>query len=308
MVSNTLTKKSFMKQFIPIYLLMLPGILLLLIFNYIPMGGIFIAFKDVSPFEGLKGMFTAPWVGFANFTKFFNSYYFWNLLGNTLSISVKKLVVTFPASIILALLLNELVHEKFKKVVQTVSYMPHFISMVILTGLMTSMLTTNGGLVNQAIIALGGKSIFFLGDPKYFQGVLVFSSAWKDVGWNSIIYLAAITSVDVAQHEAAIIDGANRFKRALYITLPAISNIIIIMLILSIGKLMNAGFEQILLLYSPSVYQVGDIIDTYVYREGVTKLAYSYTTAVGLFKSVISLILVGGTNKLSKKFGQDAIW
>lgn len=306
--SNIAKPKRNMKPYIPLYLLMLPAILLLIIFNYIPMAGIIISFKDVSPFAGLQEMLTAPFVGFQNFQKFFESYYFWNLMGNTLSISLKKLLVSFPAPIILALLLNELNNAKFKKIVQTVSYMPHFISMVILSGLLITMLTTNGGLVNKAIVALGGESKFFLGDPKYFQGVIVYSSLWKDLGWNTIIYLAAITGVDVAQHEAAIIDGANRFHRAIFITLPSISSIIVIMLILSVGKIMDAGFEQILLLYSPSVYSVGDIIDTYVYREGVVNLQYSYTTAVGLFKSVISLLLVGGTNWISNKMGQDGIW
>lgn len=308
MKNNTARPKINLKPYIPIYLLMLPAILILFVFQYIPMAGIFIAFKDVSPYASLQDMFTDSWVGLDNFTKFFHSYYFWNLLGNTLSISLKRLIVGFPAPIILALLLNELRHQKFKNFVQTVSYMPHFISMVILSGLIITLLTTNGGLVNKLITSMGGESIFFLGDPKYFQGVIVFSSLWKDVGWNTIIYLAAITSVDVAQHEAAIIDGANRFQRAWFITLPSISSIVVIMLILSVGKVMDAGFEQILLLYSPSVYGVGDIIDTYVYREGVMNLQYSYTTAVGLFKSVVSLILVGGTNWISIKLGQDGIW
>lgn len=306
--SNTAKPKRNIKPYIPLYLLMLPAIIILIIFNYIPMAGIIIAFKNVSPFASLQDMLTAPFVGLQNFQKFFQSYYFWNLLGNTLSISLKRLLVSFPAPIILALLLNELNNQRFKKFVQTVSYMPHFISMVILSGLLITMLTTNGGLVNKAIVALGGESIFFLGDPKYFQGVIVYSGLWKDVGWNTIIYLAAITGVDVAQHEAATIDGANRFHRAMFITLPSISSIIVIMLILSVGKIMDAGFEQILLLYSPSVYGVGDIIDTYVYREGVVNLQYSYTTAVGLFKSVVSLLLVGGTNWISNKMGQDGIW
>lgn len=296
------------KTFLPIYLLMAPGLLMLFIFSYIPMAGIFIAFKDVSPFGGLKGMFEAPWVGFAQFERFFSAHYFWNILGNTLSISIKKLIVGFPAPIILALLLNELTHAKFKKVVQTVSYLPHFISTVILSGLIITLLSTNGGLVNQIIVLFGGDPIFFLGSPKYFQGVLVVSNLWKTVGWNSIIYLAAITGVDMEQHEAAIIDGANRFQRAIYITLPSIMNIIVIMLILAVGGLLNAGFEEILLLYSPAVYSVADVIDTYVYREGIVNLEYSYTTAVNLFKSVISLILVGGTNWISNKLGQNGIW
>lgn len=300
--------KRSIKPYLPIYLLMLPALIMLLIFNYIPMSGIIIAFKNVTPYGGLAGMLEAPWAGLDNFKRFFQSYYFTNLMGNTLSISIKRLLVTFPAPIIFALLLNELRSERYKKVVQTVSYMPHFISTVILSGLVVTLLTTNGGIVNRIIVAMGGESKFFIGDPKYFQGVIVGSNLWKELGWNTIIYLAAITGVDVAEHEAAVIDGANRFQRAIYITLPAISNIVVIMLILAVGKLLDAGFEQILLLYSPSVYSVGDIIDTYVYREGIQNLQYSYTTAVGLFKSVLSLILVGGTNWFSKKMGQDGLW
>lgn len=300
--------KRSIKPYLPIYLLMLPALIMLLIFNYIPMGGIIIAFKNVTPYGGLAGMLEAPWAGLDNFKRFFQSYYFSNLMGNTLSISIKRLLVTFPAPIIFALLLNELRSERYKKVVQTVSYMPHFISTVILSGLVVTLLTTNGGIINRIIVAMGGESKFFIGDPKYFQGVIVGSNLWKELGWNTIIYLAAITGVDVAEHEAAVIDGANRFQRAIYITLPAISNIVVIMLILAVGKLLDAGFEQILLLYSPSVYSVGDIIDTYVYREGIQNLQYSYTTAVGLFKSVLSLVLVGGTNWFSKKMGQDGLW
>ncbi len=305
---KTIHSKANLKPYIPIYLIMIPSLLLLFVFCYVPMAGLFIAFKNVSPYGGIEGMLSAPWVGFDNFTRFFQSHYFWNIMSNTLVISLKRLLVTFPAPIILALLLNELRNQWFKKVVQTVSYLPHFISIVILSGLVVTMLTTNGGIVNKIITTLGGESVFFLGSPKYFQGVLVFSNLWKEIGWNSIIYLAAIAGIDLQQHEAAVIDGANRFQRAIYVTLPGISNIVVIMLILSVGKLLDAGFEQILLLYSPAVYNVGDIIDTYVYREGVTNLQYSYTTAIGLFKSIIALILVGGTNWITHKFGQEGIW
>ncbi len=292
----------------PIYLIMLPALLMLLIFNYVPMIGILIAFKDVSPYGGIEGMIEAPFIGFDQFERFFSSHYFWSLLGNTLSISIKKLIVGFPAPIILALLLNELLFSRFKKVVQTVSYLPHFISTVILSGLIITMLSTNGGLINQLLGLFGVEPIFFLGSNDYFQNILVVSNLWKTVGWNSIIYLAAIAGIDMQQHEAAIIDGANRFQRAIYITLPGMASIIIIMLILAIGNLLNAGFEEILLLYSPAVYESGDIIDTYVYREGIVNLEYSYTTAVNLFKSVVCLVLVGTTNWIANKLGQSGIW
>lgn len=289
-------------------MLMLPGLLYYLIFHYIPMFGIIIAFKDVNPFEGVQGIFTAKWVGFKHFINFFNSYYFWNVLGNTLAISLQKLILGFPAPIILALLLNEINNVYFKRVVQTISYMPHFISMVVMAGLVTTVLSTNGGLVNEILKLMGREPIFFLGEPKYFRAILVFSHIWKEVGWGSIIYLAAITSIDQEQYEAAIIDGANKFQRMWYITIPGILHIVTIMLILEVGGLLNAGFEQVLLLYSPPVYKVADIIDTYVYREGLISLKYSYSTAVGLFKSVVALILIVSTNFLAKKFDQQGIW
>jgi putative aldouronate transport system permease protein len=299
--------KSF-KRHIPIYLIMLPALLYFLVFHYLPMVGIIIAFKDVSPYAGVKGMFQSDWVGFDNFRKFFNSYYFWNLLKNTLTISLKKLVVSFPASIILAILLNELYALRFKKVVQTISYLPHFISTVIVAGLVTTLLSTNGGLVNNIRQLFGQKPVHFLGRPEYFHLILVVSHTWKTVGWGTIIYLAALSGVDTQLYEAAAIDGANRWQRIMHITLPSITFIISINLILAIGNILNAGFEMILLLYSPATYSVGDIIDTYVYREGIANLKYSYTTAVSLFKSITSLTLVLIANFITKKLGQEGIW
>lgn len=290
------------------YLLILPGILYFVIWHYLPMLGIVIAFKDVSPYGGAAEMLASPWVGLEHFKKFFRSFYFWNILRNTLNISVQKLIFGFPAPILLALLLNEITNVHYKRVVQTVSYLPHFISSVIMAGLMYSVLSTNGGIVNEIIKLFGGEPIFFLGESRYFVKTLVVSSIWQGVGWGTIIYLAAITGIDSQLYEAARIDGANKLQQVVHITLPGVLGVASIMLIMNLGNILNAGFEQILLLYSPSVYDVADIIDTYVYREGLVNLNYSYSAAVGLFKSVIGLILVLSVNWVIKKSGQSGIW
>jgi len=290
------------------YLLIIPGILFFILFKYVPMYGIIIAFKEVMPFDGIKEMLAAPWVGLKHFETFFNSYYFPQLMRNTIVISGLKLLIGFPAPVIFAILLNEVRHTMFKRTIQTISYMPHFISMVVLAGLIVTLLTTDGGLVNNLIVKLGGSPIYFLGDNKYFRGVLILSSVWKDLGWNAIIYLAAITSVDPQLFEAARVDGAGKFRQIWNITLPSISNIVVIMLILSIGNILEAGFEQVLLLYSQPVYETGDIIDTFVYRRGIQQMDYSFATAVGFFKSAIAFVLVIAANTIAKKFGKESIW
>lgn len=290
------------------YLLIIPGILYFLVFHYVPMYGVIIAFKDIAPFEGLKGIFSAEWVGFTHFRNFMSSYYFWDIIGNTLTISLYRLIFGFPAPIILALLINEVRHVAFKRTVQTISYMPHFISMVVLAGLVTTLLSTDGGFVNGLLQKLGLEPIAFLTDTHYFRPVLVVSAIWKEVGWSSIIYLAAIAGVDPQLYEAARVDGAGRFRQIWHITLPGISHMIVILLILQIGHIMDAGFEQVFLLYSPPVYDVADIIDTYVYRKGLVEVQYSFAAAVGLFKAVIAVILVVGANYLAKKIDQEGIW
>jgi len=290
------------------YMLIAPGILFYIIWHYIPMFGIIIAFKDISPYESVMGIINSPWVGLKHFEKFFDSYYFWDVLWNTLRISFLKLIWGFPAPIMLAILLNELKNERFKRVIQTISYLPHFISMVVLTGLISSVLSTNGGLVNEIVKFFGREPIFFLGDVKYFVGVLVASHVWQNVGWGTIIYLAAITGIDAELYEAAKIDGANRFQQMQSITIPSIIGVAVVLLILNVGHILSAGFEQILLLYSPSVYKVADIIDTYIYREGLISMQYSFASAVGLFKSIVGALLVLGVNYLSKKIGEEGIW
>jgi putative aldouronate transport system permease protein len=290
------------------YYLIIPGMLYFLIFDYIPMFGIIVAFKDISPFEGVRAIFTNDWVGFKHFIRFWNSYYFWNVMRNTLLISGYKLLIGFPASILLALLLNELRNAVFKRIVQTISYLPHFISTVVVAGLAMMILSTDGGFVNAIIVQFGGEPIHFLGNPLYFRSVLVISHVWQTIGWGSILYLAAMTGIDPGLYEAAKMDGASRIRQAWHITLPGIAPVIAILLILSIGGLLNAGFEKVLLLYSPAVYEVADIIDTYVYREGLSKLDYSFATAVGLFKNVLAMFLILGANYIAKKMNQTGIW
>lgn len=290
------------------FYLIIPGLLYFLIIDYVPMFGVIIAFKDISPFGTVGEILTGPWVGLKHFVNFWHSIYFWNVMRNTLVISMLKLAVGFPASILLALLLNEVRNSIFKRFVQTVSYLPHFISNVVMAGLVMTILSTDGGLVNALITALGGKAIYFLGEPSYFRSVLVSSHVWQSVGWGSILYLAAISGIDPGLYEAATIDGANRFRQAIHITIPGISHIIVILLIYSIGGLLSAGFEQILLLYSPPVYGVSDIIDTFVYREGLTNMKYSFVTAVGLFKNILAMVLILGANYIAKRFNQTGIW
>lgn len=290
------------------YLLIAPGVIYFFIFHYLPMFGIIVAFKDVSPFEGISGIIHNSWVGFKHFERFFSSIYFWNVLGNTLIISFYKLLFGFPAPIILALMINEVRLRWFKKSVQTISYLPHFISAVVVTGMIQQLLTTNGGLVNELIKWLGGEAQNFLGSTSHFRSVLVASDVWQGMGWGSILYLAAMTGIDPQLYEAAKIDGAGKRRQIWHITLPGIVPVIVILLIYNIGGLLNAGFEQILLLYSPAVYQVADIIDTYVYREGLTGMQYSYSAAVGLFKNVLALLLILGANYTARIFNQNGIW
>jgi putative aldouronate transport system permease protein len=290
------------------YLLFAPVLVYFFIFKYLPMFGLIIAFKDISPFAGLQGILTEPFVGLKHFRNFFNSYFFWNIMGNTLAISLWKTLWGFPAPIILALLINEVRNTAFKRTVQTISYLPHFLSMVIVAGLVYTVLGVQGGLVNQLVRSFGGEPQNFLGDPKYFRSILVTTTVWQTVGWGSILYLAAMANLNPELYEAAMIDGANKWQQIWAVTLPGISYVIVILLIFRIGELLDAGFEQVLLLYSPSVYQVADIIDTYVYRSGLLNLKYSFATAVGLFKSVVALVLLLSANKIAHKLGHTGIW
>lgn len=290
----------------PIYLILLPGIIYFIVFHYIPMYGAIIAFKD---FKAALGIFGSKWVGLKNFIDFFNHPSFGLVLTNTLIISFYKIICGFPAPIILALLLNEVRQEAYKRTIQTISYLPHFLSWVVIGGLAAKMLSPSSGAVNMVIKSLGFEPIYFMAEPSYFRTILVLSDIWKEIGWGSIIYLAALSGVDPQLYEAAIVDGASKWKQLWSITIPSIAPTIVIMFILRVGGVMNAGFEQIFMMYSPNVYAVSDIIDTFVYRIGLESVKYSLATAIGLFKSVIGFLLILITNRLSKMIDENnGLW
>lgn len=287
-----------------LYLIFLIPFIYYIVFQYWPMYGILISFQDYNVVKGISG---SSWVGFKHFEKFLFDSYFWTLVRNTLLINVYNLLWGFPAPIILAILLNELRSERFKKVIQNISYLPHFISTVVVCGMLVNFLSSDG-LVNQIVKFFGGESIQFLMYPQYFRTIYVASGIWQSVGWNSIIYLAALTGIDAEMFEAALIDGANRWHRIRYITLPSIAPTISIMLILNLGRLMNLGHEKILLLYNGSTYETADVISTYVYRRGLLGNDFSYATAVNLFQAVVGVILVSASNQISKKVGETSLW
>lgn len=285
-------------------LMIFPGLILTIIYKYIPMGGIIIAFEDFNIF---KGILKSPWVGFRNFVDIFNSPDFFTVFANTLIISIYKMFVGFPVPIILALMLNELRNKYFKNIMQTILYLPHFISWVVIYGIMLSLFSTSGGLIVGIFDLFGVEPFNILTKPQYFRSILVFSEVWKEAGWGTIIYLAALSNVDQELYEAAIVDGANRWKQLWNITLPSISGVIVVLMILNVGFLLDAGFEQILILQNDVVKRVSDIFDTYVYRTGMTRGEYSMSTAIGLFKSVIALILIIGSNKIAKLIGEEGL-
>lgn len=291
-----------------IYLLILPGLLYFIIFKYIPMFGIIIAFEDYKPFFGIEGIFTSKWVGLKHFMKFFQSAYCLRLIKNTLLLSLYTLLWGFPLSIVLALFINELSFGRFKKVVQTISYLPHFLSAVIVCGIIRTMTGTDGGLINAIITHFGGEPVYFLGETQWFRTIYTVSDVWQTIGWNSIVFIAAMAGIDKALYEAAKVDGAGVLKRMWYVTLPGIMPVVTIMLIMRVGNILNVGYEKVLLLYSPQIYSVSDIISTYVYREGLINQNYSFATAVNLFTSVVSLVMVLGTNFVTKKMGQEGVW
>ena len=272
------------------------------------MAGILIAFKQIQPFMTIQQMLEAPWVGLKHFITFVNGYYFWNVLGNTLAISFFSLLFSFPAPIILAILINEIQGNKFKKAVQTIIYMPHFLSWVIVAGLVRIVFSPSDGIVNQIIMSFNHKPVFFVGENQYIRSLIVGSTIWKETGWNTIIFLSAITGIDQTLYEAARVDGATRFQKILYITLPGMKFAISLIFIMSCGKLLDAGLERVMLLYSPATYTKADIIDTYVYRASFGDMQYSFATAVNLFKSVLSFLLVLSANWASKKLGEEGIW
>ncbi|NOU82504.1 ABC transporter permease subunit [Paenibacillus sp. LMG 31459] len=287
------------------YALLLPGLVFLLLFKYTPMYGILIAFQDFNIFGGIGG---SEWVGLAQFEKLIHSSDFMNVLINTLVISLYKIVILFPIPVLIALLLNEVKRMFFKRTIQTVIYLPHFLSWVIISGLFITILSPAGGLVNEIISSFGGHPVSFLTDNQFFRSVIVFTAGWKETGWNAIVFIAAIAGIEQEQYEAAAIDGAGRIRQMISITLPGILPTVVLMFILRIGSLLEAGTEQILTMYNPLVYQTGDVIGTYVYRLGLGQQDYSFSTAVGLFNSVVGFVLVLSGNMLSRKFLNRSIW
>ncbi|OAS17901.1 ABC transporter permease [Paenibacillus oryzisoli] len=288
-----------------IYLMLVPAIVYYGVFHYYPMYGALIAFKQFSITKGIIG---SPWVGLKHFEALFALDKFWQVFWNTIVISLYRLVFGFPLPLLVAVLMNEVRKMVFKRTVQTIIYLPHFISWVILGGLLINLLSTDSGVVNNAIRSLGGDPVGFLTDESYFRSTLVWSMIWKEFGWNTIIYMAALAGVNPQLYEAALVDGANRWRRIWHITLPCIRSTIIILLILRIGHLMEAGFEQIFVLYHPGVYQTSDIIDTYVYRIGLTEGRFSLAAALGLFKSAINFVLLIIANRMARMMGEQGIY
>ncbi|WP_438350383.1 ABC transporter permease [Paenibacillus sp. FA6] len=287
-----------------LYIMILPVLIYYAVFHYAPMYGAIIAFKDYSPIKGIMG---SDWVGLKHFIDFFDSYYFVRILKNTLLISLYTLVFEFPAPIILALLINEVRHRMFKRVVQTITYMPYFISLVVICGIITDF-TNSDGLINGMLVSLGYDGQAMLQRPELFRTIYVISEIWQRIGWESIIYIAALMSIDLDQYEAARIDGAGRFKQMFFITIPGILPTITIMFILRMGNMMNVGFEKIILLYNSVTYETADVISSFVYRKGLLEFGWSYSAAVGLFNSVINLCLLITANYVSKKLSKNSLW
>lgn len=302
-LSRELIKKDFRRNK-SLYIMFLPILVYFIVFKYMPMYGVLMAFQNYSPRLGISG---STWVGFKNFTSFFNSPSFWLILRNTVRISLTSLLFGFPAPVILALLLNEIRSVKVGRLVQNITYLPHFISLVVVCGLIHTF-TKDTGVIGSAYNALTGSKGAMLNNPKLFIPIYVVSNIWKDVGWGSIIYLAALLGIDNSLYEAAEIDGAGRWKQTLHITIPGILPTFVIMLILRLGQILGVGYEKILLLYNSSTMDVADVISTYTYRRGLIDQSWSYSAAVGLFNSAVNLIFLGASNYISKKVNGYALW
>lgn len=287
-----------------VYLLLVPVIAYYLVFHYAPMGGLVIAFKEYKP---IKGILASKWVGLEQFTTFFSSYYCWDLIRNTLKISFLDILFGFPAPIILAILLNELRSAKFKKVVQSITYMPHFISTVVIASIVVDMCSTDG-LINSILPLFGGTPKNLLSIGSLFAPIYVISGIWQNIGWGTIIYLAALAGISPELYDAAEIDGAGRFGKIWHVTLPGIIPTIVILLIMRVGRIMTVGWEKIVLMYNPAIYDQADVISSFVYRNGIEKGNYSYSAAVGLFNSIINTVLLISVNKVSRKLNETSLW
>lgn len=296
-------KKDFLRNW-KLYLMVIPAIVCLILFAYMPMGGLLMAFENYKPKTGILG---SQWVGLKHFKDFFTSFYFPRTMKNTLWISFLQLAIEFPATIIFALLLNEIVNTKFKRTIQTVSYMPNFISMVVISGIIIDFCSSRGA-ITSLVSMFTGSNQNLLSMPQYWRPIYIISDLWQGIGFGSIIYIAALAGVDKSLYEAAEIDGAGRWKQTWHVTLPGIAPTIIIMLILKIGTMMGVGYEKTILLYNPQIYETADIISSYVYRKGLEEFNYGYSTAVSLFNSVINFILLVISNKLSKKYTETSLF
>ena len=287
-----------------LYLMVLLPLAYFIVFHYIPLYGITLAFKDFDISQGIMG---SPWVGFKYFEEFFSNPYSWLVIRNTVVLRLWQLAIGFPAPIILALLLNELRTMRFKGIVQTSSYLPHFISLVVVSGMVISFLASDGP-INNLIKSLGGQSVPFMQLPEYFAPIFTFSGIWQHAGWASVIYLAALTSINPELIEAAVIDGAGRWQRLLHITLPGIAPTVTIMFLLRIGQLLTVDYQMILLLYSPAIYETADVLGTYIYRRGIIGADFSFATAVGLFQAAVGLVFIVGANWIAKRVGDTSLW
>ncbi|MGD0006751.1 MAG: ABC transporter permease subunit [Anaerolineaceae bacterium] len=305
MVTRYNTFKRVIVQYWLLYLMLLPGIIYYLVFRFLPMAGLVMAFQD---YKLVGGIFASPWVGFKYFDEIFTGPFFGRILFNSFYISFLKLLFGYPAPIILALMLNEVRRSWFKKLVQTITYLPNFLSWVIIYGMVLILLSPSTGLVNEVIKAQGADPINFLTDKTWFIVVLVASSVWAYAGYSAVIYLAALSNISPELYEAATIDGASRMQQVWYVSLPGIRNVMMVLLILSMGSILDAGFAQIYIFYNPQVYQVSDIIDTWVFRNGVEQLQISLSTAMGFFRSVVGLVMIVGANWTAKKVTGSGLW
>ncbi|MDQ0113688.1 ABC transporter permease [Paenibacillus harenae] len=298
-------RARYMKRAFPFYLMIFPGVLLFVIFRYLPMFGVFIAFKDYTPF---RGVWKSEWIGFQNFVQLFSEQDFLLLLKNTLYLNLLDTFIGFPFPILLALLLNEVRIKYFKNTMQTILYAPHFLSWVVIVGITVLFMRSQDGGLNLLLDALGYARIDFMTNPDYFRPLWLFHNIWQGAGWGAIIYLAAIASIDPALYEAATVDGASRLRQIWHITLPSLKTIIVIMFILRLGSFIDVGFEHIFLLQNPLNLQVSDVFETYVYRIGLVQGDFSYSTAVGLFKSVVGLVMIVAANTIAKRLGEEGVY
>lgn len=301
-----LLKKRKMMRELPLHLMLLPAVVALIIFHYIPMAGIVIAFEKFIPAKGLFG--NQQWIGLKNFEYVFKLPSFGSVLWNTVYISVMKIICGLVVPIVISVMLNEVRRKSLKTYIQTAIYLPHFLSWVVLGGIFIDILSPSDGLVNRLIMSCGGTPIFFLGDNKWFPATLIITETWKEFGYGTIVYLAAITGIDPSLYEAAQIDGANRWKQTLHVTLPGMRMVIVLLLVLNLGNLLNAGFDQVFNMYSPPVYESGDIIDTFVYRIGLLDAQFGVATAVGLFKSIVSFTLISVSYYCAYRFADYRIF